>query len=186
MTLLQVMPEDDPGTVLLRTEDSEKIGIELDSAGTRFSRWRLAPPGEPDSLVAYQDQIGELRRSGGYQVVDMVEMAPDDADPAWGEKARAARGKFLEEHLHDEDEVRFFASGRGCFYLHIGDRVLAVVCEGGDLLAVPRGTRHWFDMGEVPRFTAIRFFQREDGWIGDFTGSSISSRFPSLDELIAP
>lgn len=172
--------------MLLRTEDPDKLGTELDSAGVRFSRWRLALAGEPDPLVAYRDQVEELRWSGGYQLVDVARMAPDAADPAWAAKARQARGKFLEEHMHDEDEVRFFASGRGCFYLHVGDRVLAMVCEAGDLLAVPCGTLHWFDMGAEPRFTAIRFFQREDGWIGNFTGSPIARRFPSLDELVAP
>jgi 1,2-dihydroxy-3-keto-5-methylthiopentene dioxygenase len=116
--------------------------------------------------------------------VDVVTMAPDETDPDWPEKARAARGKFLGEHIHDEDEVRFFVSGRGCFYLHVGNRVLAVVCEAGDLIAVPRGTRHWFDMGTSPRFTAVRFFQREDGWVGDFTGSGIARLFPSLQELM--
>ena len=185
MTLLQVMPEDAPGTVLLRTDDAEKINAELESSGARFERWPLAPDGESDVLGAYWDRIEALRRRDGYQLVDIVTMAPDDADPDWAEKARAARGKFLEEHTHDEDEVRFFASGRGCFYLHVGNRVLAVVCEAGDLIAVPRGTRHWFDMGTSPNFTAVRFFQRDDGWIGDFTGSGLARLFPSLQELIA-
>jgi 1,2-dihydroxy-3-keto-5-methylthiopentene dioxygenase len=185
MTLLQVMPDDAPGTVLLRTDDPEKIDVELRSSGARFERWPLAPAGQQDVLGAYRDWIEPLRRRGGYQLVDVVTMAPDEADPDWPEKTRAARGKFLEEHIHDEDEVRFFASGRGCFYLHVGNRVLAVVCEAGDLIAVPRGTRHWFDMGTSPSFTAVRFFQREDGWVGDFTGSGIARHFPSLQELMA-
>jgi 1,2-dihydroxy-3-keto-5-methylthiopentene dioxygenase len=50
---------------------------------------------------------------------------------------------------------------------------------------VPAGTRHWFDMGTTPDFVAIRFFEREDGWIGDFTGDAIGQRFPSLDQLVA-
>ena len=185
MSLLQTMPEDSPGTVLLRTEDPEKIGAELAPAGAYFERWRLAPPGETDVLAAYREQIDQLRRRGGYQLVDVAAIAPDPADPDWPAKAAAARAKFLAEHTHDEDEVRFFAAGRGCFYLHVDHRVLALVCEAGDLLSVPSGTRHWFDMGLAPRFTAIRFFQREDGWIGDFTATGIASAFAGLDELIA-
>ena len=79
--------------------------------------------------------------------------------------------------------VRFFVDGRGCFYLHLDDKVYAVVCEAGDLLSVPTGTRHWFDMGVRPTFCAIRFFQKDDGWVGDFTGDPIASRIPDLDEL---
>ena len=57
--------------------------------------------------------------------------------------------------------------------------------EKGDLLGVPRGTTHWFDMGTKPSFTAIRFFHEEDGWIGNFTGAAISSRFPDYDTIAA-
>jgi 1,2-dihydroxy-3-keto-5-methylthiopentene dioxygenase len=184
VTLLQVMPDDSPSTVLLRTDDTEKIATELESSGARFERWPLVTAGGPDVLGAYRERAEALCRRGGYQQVDVVAMVPDDADPQWPEKARAARLKFLEEHTHDEDEVRFFASGRGCFYLHVGSHVVAVVCAAGDLLTVPRGTRHWFDMGTRPEFAAVRFFQREDGWIGDFTRSGIAGSFPSLDELM--
>ena len=98
--------------------------------------------------------------------------SPTTATPTGTTRRAAARSKFLAEHRHAEDEVRFFVAGRGCFYLHLEPEVLAVVCEGGDLLSVPAGTRHWFDMGSRPDFVAIRFFQQEDGWIGDFTGDA--------------
>lgn len=185
MTLLQLMHQDAPRVVLLRTDDTEMIEAELEAVGVRFARWELAPPGESDVLTAYRRQIDELREQGEYQLVDVAAIAPDPADPDWPAKAKAARAKFLDEHTHGEDEVRFFTSGRGCFYLHIGDQVLAVVCTAGDLLSVPAGTRHWFDMGARPVFTAIRFFQRDDGWVGDFTSSGISREFPPLEELIA-
>ncbi|MGA1701788.1 MAG: cupin, partial [Candidatus Nanopelagicales bacterium] len=44
---------------------------------------------------------------------------------------------------------------------------------------------HWFDMGTRPDFTAIRFFHDDDGWVGTFTGSDISTHFPTYDELAA-
>ena len=40
------------------------------------------------------------------------------------------RRKFLEEHTHAEDEVRFFVEGCGLFVLHIGSEVLSVLCVG--------------------------------------------------------
>jgi hypothetical protein len=51
--------------------------------------------------------------------------------------------------------------------------------------ALHQGTRHWFDMGSRPCFTAIRFFREEDGWEADFTGDPIASRIPDLDALLA-
>jgi 1,2-dihydroxy-3-keto-5-methylthiopentene dioxygenase len=189
VTILQVMADDD-ARVLLRTTDPDAINAELGPHGVWFERWSAAAPladdaGQEEVLVAYREDVDRLCKQGDYRLVDVVRMRPDDADPEWPAKARAAREKFLDEHTHDEDEVRFFVEGTGCFYLHLGDRVYAVVCEAGDLLAVPSGTTHWFDMGQRPAFAAIRFFQEEDGWVGNFTGSGISARFPALDALVA-
>jgi 1,2-dihydroxy-3-keto-5-methylthiopentene dioxygenase len=94
----------------------------------------------------------------------------------------AMRGKFLSEHTHAEDEVRFFVEGSGLFCLHLAERVVLVTCERGDLLSVPAGTRHWFDMGPRPSFSAIRLFINPSGWVAKFTGSDIAERFPKHDE----
>jgi 1,2-dihydroxy-3-keto-5-methylthiopentene dioxygenase len=91
------------------------------------------------------------------------------------------RGKFLNEHFHKEDEVRFFVAGSGLFTLHVGKRVYEIRCEQGDLISVPYGTAHWFDMGPNPSFVAIRFFKKSDGWVGHFTGTDIAERFPRYE-----
>ncbi|MEU8069034.1 MULTISPECIES: cupin [unclassified Micromonospora] len=190
MTLLQVMPKDDGTNVLTRTEDIAEIAAELAPHGIRLERWATVPlapdAGQEEVLAAYASEVERLSAEGPYPLVDVVRMVPNDADPEWPAKAEAARTKFLNEHTHDEDEIRFFVEGSGCFYLHLGDKVYAVVCTAGDLMSVPAGTTHWFDMGTRPHFCAIRFFQEEDGWVAEFTGSEIASRIPTLDELLAP
>jgi 1,2-dihydroxy-3-keto-5-methylthiopentene dioxygenase len=190
MTLLQVMPANDGTNVLLRTEDLAEIAAELAPHGIRLERWDTVPlavdAGQEQVLAAYESEVARVAAEGPYPLVDVVRLVPNDADPEWQAKAEAARTKFLDEHTHDEDEVRFFVEGSGCFYLHLGDRVYAVVCTEGDLMSVPAGTTHWFDMGTRPRFCAIRFFQEEDGWVAGFTGSPISAGMPTLDELLAP
>jgi 1,2-dihydroxy-3-keto-5-methylthiopentene dioxygenase len=95
------------------------------------------------------------------------------------------RAKFLDEHTHDDFEVRFFVDGRGLFYLHAGGKVYCMLCEKGDLISVPANTTHWFDMGAAPSFKCIRLFTTPDGWVGNFTGSDISRRFPDFDEFTA-
>ncbi|SCK09622.1 acireductone dioxygenase apoprotein [Streptomyces sp. WMMB 714] len=188
MTLLQVMPEDEPGSVLLRTEDRETITAALDECSVTLRGWPLRgtiTPGtsQEEVLSRYRAEVGELCAREGLGLVDVAQMHPEDSEE-WKAQAAKARSAFLEEHRHDEDEVRFFAHGTGCFYLHIGARVYATVCTAGDLLSVPAGTRHWFDMGPRPEFTAIRFFEKDDGWVGDFTGDPIGQRFPRLDALL--
>jgi 1,2-dihydroxy-3-keto-5-methylthiopentene dioxygenase len=190
MTLLQVMAESDAAEVQLRTVDADLIGAELAYRDIVFDRWPVISGldlGQPSDriLAEYADRVAALNSDGRYKYIDIAGLQPDDHDPGWRDTASAARSKFLAEHRHAEDEVRFFVAGRGCFYLHLAPEVLAVVCEGGDLLSVPAGTRHWFDMGARPDFVAVRFFQQEDGWIGDFTGDAIGQRFPTLDQLVA-
>lgn len=77
----------------------------------------------------------------------------------------------------------FFVRGQGLFYLHLGDQVFAVMCQKNDLISVPHGTRHWFDMGPEPAFTCIRLFTNPEGWVADFTGENISSRLPRYESL---
>ncbi|MDH6576340.1 cupin [Kitasatospora sp. MAP5-34] len=188
MTLLQIMPEGAPDTVRLRTRDPQVIAEALAGCGVDFRRWplraQLGPGSEPAQvLAAYQDEIDGLCARQNLQLVDVASLYTDDSAESQ-QRAAQARRTFLDEHRHAEDEVRFFAHGRGCFYLHLDQAVYAVVCEAGDLLSVPAGTTHWFDMGERPAFTAVRFFEQQDGWIGDFTGSGIAEHFPGLDELL--
>jgi 1,2-dihydroxy-3-keto-5-methylthiopentene dioxygenase len=190
MTLLQVMPDDDRDTVLLRTTDLDTIAGELGEYGIRLEQWPTVEldedAGQDEVLAAYRAEVDRVSEEGGYLLVDVVRLHPGSTDPDWSAKAAAARQKFLDEHTHDEDEVRFFVDGRGCFYLHLDNKVYAVVCEAGDLMSVPAGTTHWFDMGTTPDFCAIRFFQEEDGWIAGFTGNTIASQMPTLDELLDP
>jgi 1,2-dihydroxy-3-keto-5-methylthiopentene dioxygenase len=190
MTLLQVMADTDADEVRLRTDVAGLIGDELATRGIVFDRRPIVSEvdasGSPDRmLAAYADQVAAINSDDRYRHIDVAALRPDHSEPGWQATAAAARSKFLAEHRHAEDEVRFFVAGRACFYLHLEPEVCAVVCEGGDVLTVPAGTRHWFDMGSDPHFAAIRFFEQADGWIGDFTGDSIAERFPTLDQLVA-
>lgn len=190
MTLLQIMPEDTPEKVLLRTRDDEAVTRELASHDVTLRRWPLRTDdtpalGDRALLNLYRDKVEEVCAQESMTLVDVARLHPAPTEE-WRERAAKARSAFLEEHRHSEDEVRFFAHGRGLFTLHLDDRVFAVLCEAGDLLSVPAGVRHWFDMGARPDFAAIRFFREEDGWVGDFTGTSIARGFPGLDDLAEP
>lgn len=156
---------DEAGAALARHDDPAAIADALGTIGVQFER-------RPVDAV---DAISAKLRANGYGTIDTVSVAPDHPDRA------TMRVKFLSEHRHAEDEIRFFTDGEGLFTLREGDRIYAVRCTAGDLISVPAGMRHWFDMGPAPRFTAVRFFRTPDGWVGDFTGDSIADRFPRLE-----
>ena len=163
--------------------DGTLIQQELAQRGVRFQRWpaRQDLPPEADQaaiLAAYAPEVAAVQQDGGYQTVDAIRMTPDHPD------RQALRQKFLAEHVHSEDEVRFFVEGRGLFCLHLGEEVLQVICEADDWIAVPAGTKHWFDMGPEPQFCALRFFNNPEGWVAQFTGDPIADRFPRLEQLI--
>ncbi len=182
MSQLQIFPVEAHGHPLpsLASNDPELIAAELAQRGIGFERWparvELAEDAAPDQvLTAYAPEIARVQASGTYPTVDAIRLTPEHPD------REALRQKFLAEHTHSEDEVRFFVEGRGLFCLHIGEEVLQVLCESGDWISVPAGTRHWFDMGPSPRFTAIRFFDNPEGWVAQFTGDAIAERYPLLD-----
>jgi len=172
MSRLQVFDEADGTTPLLDSTDGAQIATELARVGVRFEFWPTREIGDTAILDAYAPEIARLQAEGGYLSVDTVAMAPDHPERA------TLRGKFLSEHTHGEDEVRFFVEGEGLFTLHAQGRVFNMLCTQGDLISVPAGMPHWFDMGASPRFTAIRLFRNSDGWIARFTGDAIADRFP--------
>ena len=179
MSQLRIFAETDGAKPLKTLADHAAIERELAAAGVRFERWEASKPVAPGAsqdevVAAYRSDIERLQRAEGYQAVDVISLTPDHPDRA------TLRQKFLNEHTHSEDEVRFFVAGRGLFTLHIGAKVYEVLCEQGDLIGVPDNTRHWFDMSEQPYFIAIRLFTNKEGWVANFTGDDIAARFPRL------
>ncbi len=177
MGKLSVYQENSPENLLFYSEQTDQIATELAKVGVRFETWqpKFQLPKDADAqavMEAYSEDIERLIASEGYQSVDVIRMFPDN------EKKVELREKFLNEHTHSEDEVRFFVEGAGMFYLHVEGKVYMALCEAGDFISVPANTKHWFDMGPSPYFTAIRLFISPDGWVANFTGQKISEWFP--------
>ena len=180
MSRLRIFDHDAAHAPLLSTVDRDEIAAQLARIGVDFEQWEASQPIRPGDapeviLDAYRADIDRLVAARGFRTVDVVSIAPDNP------QREAMRGKFLDEHFHKEDEVRFFVAGSGLFTLHVEDKVYEILCEAGDLIGVPDGTTHWFDMGPEPSFVAIRFFTEPDGWVGHFTGTDIAQRFPRYE-----
>lgn len=181
MSRLRIFAEDEPGTPKLSTSDQAQIARELAKIGVGFEQWQAAQPVKPGDtpeaiMTAYRADIERITAQRGFKTVDVVSIAPDNP------QREAMRGKFLDEHYHKEDEVRFFVAGSGLFTLHVEPNVYEIKCEQGDLISVPDSTLHWFDMGPEPSFVAIRFFTEPDGWVGYFTGSDLAQQFPRYEK----
>jgi len=179
MAELKIFADSDPETLLQHSRDKSEMAAILAGAGIRYEQWQagedIAAGAASEAVMkAYSVDIARLQREEGYQTVDVISLHPQHPD------REALRKKFLDEHRHTEDEVRFFVDGQGLFTLHLNGKIYQVLCSRGDLISVPANTPHWFDMGSQPSFVAIRFFNNPDGWVAHYTGSEIAQRYSRL------
>jgi 1,2-dihydroxy-3-keto-5-methylthiopentene dioxygenase len=160
--------------------DAAEVSAYLADRGIDYEHWEPATPVAPsashdDLLAAYAPKIDELKARGGYVTADVIDVSAETPG------LDGMLAKFRSEHWHDEDEVRFITEGRGLFHIHPpGQPVFAIEVETGDLIRVPRGTHHWFDLCGDRRIRAIRLFQDRAGWTPHYTESGVDSGFQPL------
>src|SRR4249920_3052357 len=140
MSRLRIFSEQDTANPMMVAHTHEFIAEQLQKIGVRFEQWQANAPVKPgasqdDVFAAYQSDIEKIVLEKGFKTVDVVSIAPDDPERV------VKRGKFLSEHFHKEDEVRFFVAGSGLFTLHVEDRVYEILCTQGDLIGVPDSTK---------------------------------------------
>ena len=154
-----------------------EITAYLASIGIDYQRWELPTTVGDDAsseeiLSLYSEQIEMLKHRGRYVTADVIDVTPETPN------LEAMLAKFSREHWHDEDEVRFIIRGRGVFHVHPRQGPLtAIEVESGDLIRVPSGTWHWFDLCGDRTIRAIRLFQDPSGWTPHYTDSGIDHNY---------
>jgi 1,2-dihydroxy-3-keto-5-methylthiopentene dioxygenase len=157
--------------------DLEQIKAFLAGIGIDYERWEAGASVAADApaeeiLAAYSSQIEQLKARGNYVTADVIDVTPRTAG------LEEMLAKFNVEHSHDEDEVRYIVAGRGLFHIHPQDHpVVAIEVTEGDLIRVPRGTLHWFNLCSDRRIRAIRLFQDKSGWVPRYSGSGVDAGY---------
>ena len=158
-------------------EGASSITGFLAGHGIEYERWipeaAVSPDVTSDRLLAsYGEKIDELKARGGYVTADVIDVKASTPG------LEGMLAKFNSEHWHDEDEVRLIVEGRGLFHIHPPTGpVFAIEVEAGDLIRVPKGTHHWFDLCADRRIRAIRLFQDSSGWTPHYTQSGVDKGF---------
>ena len=167
-----------------------------------------APPEE--ILEAYSTEIEKLKAAGGYVTADVIDVTPDTPGLAemlahfdkehWHDEDEvrfviSGRGIF---HIHfgvrrpvgafavGDLSQRDFASTseqkpeRRQVAALQRDEVVAIEVTAGDLIRVPRGTFHWFNLCDEHRIRAIRLFQDKSGWTPHYTESYLDRDYLPL------
>lgn len=128
---------------------------------------------QEEILLAFSHELKPYMKKNGYINADVINV--HEGTP----NIEAIRNKFLSEHTHSEDEVRFFVDGEGEFYFHLKEKAetFKLLCEKGDFISVPKGFHHWFDLAPKYFVKAIRIFQTHEGWVANYTHSGKEKQF---------
>ena len=159
--------------------DPADVRRELAGIGIEYERVDVPPeiaaaPAER-VLEAYEDDLAKLRSRGGYVSADVIDVTPSTPG------LEAMLAKFSREHWHDDDEIRLIVSGSGIFHIHPkGGTIVAIEVGAGDLIRVPAGTLHWFDLCDTLTIRAIRLFKDPAGWTPRYTDSGAESVYQPI------
>ena len=166
----------DPEKKEIRTPS--EIKAFMNERGIIFEQWSASSPlQDTDSqetiLKAYDHELAPYMKKHGYVNADVINVHRETPN------IEAIRAKFLSEHTHAEDEVRFFVDGEGQFFFHLSERkeVFKLLCEKGDFISVPKGVTHWFDLAPKYHVKAIRVFQTPEGWVANYTHSQKEQKY---------
>ncbi len=161
--------------------DFAAIKTYLNDRGVALTRWKAnclldTKASQDEILAAYTHEIQPFMNQYGFKSCDVINVYPEL------ENISLLREKFLSEHTHSEDEVRFFVEGEGKFWFHLDtDEVLCLLCTAGDFLSVPAGVRHWFDLAPKYSVKAIRIFTNKEGWVAQYTQSGIDTQYNKIN-----
>lgn len=168
----------------IEIRNPEEIREFFNTRGIFFDQWGCDvdfddSATQEEILEAYKKDLQPFMEKGGYLTADVISINK------LTENYEAIRAKFLAEHTHSEDEIRFFVDGQGLFWFNLeNEPIFNLLCERGDLISVPEGTKHWFDAGEKEPFVkAIRIFIDMSGWVPNYTNSKLEERF---SEFVMP
>ena len=148
--------------------DVNEMSDFLKPFGIWYEKWDVegrigADATNEEILDAYKPEIERLKSQCGFVTADVINVTPET--PGLDEML----AKFDKEHTHSEDEVRFTVKGSGVFHIHPENGpVFSITVESGDLVNVPQGTKHWFNLCDTKTIRCIRLFEDVSGWTPEY------------------
>ncbi|KAI9317665.1 Acireductone dioxygenase ARD family [Dichotomocladium elegans] len=126
-------------------EDLSRIGVLY---------WRF----DGDSAL---DQLNDLAAERQYKNRDQVVISPEAMGAVYEDKVKM----FFDEHIHEDEEIRFVLDGTGFFDVRDQDDVwVRIAVEKGDMLILPAGIYHRFTTDTKNYIHALRLFKDEPVW----------------------
>ncbi|KAJ7148163.1 Acireductone dioxygenase ARD family [Mycena crocata] len=119
-------------------------------AALKASSWTIPVEG-------YEPRVDEIARERGYKNRDLINVSKEGMGEIYEEKIKG----FFQEHMHEDEEIRYILSGSGFFDVRETptDAWIRSPVTLGDLLVIPAGIYHRFTLDETNNIRALRFFQ---------------------------
>lgn len=157
----------------------EEIQKYMTRQGVILTKWEAKAPltensSQEEVLAAYSHELKPFMEKNGFVDADVINIHSGLGT----ETLQALREKFMKEHTHSEDEIRFFVDGEGKFWFNFDDgEVYGLTCTRGDFISVPNNYKHWFDPAPNYFIKAIRIFSNKEGWTPHYTNSGVDAGF---------
>ncbi|KAI9746587.1 MAG: 1,2-dihydroxy-3-keto-5-methylthiopentene dioxygenase [Claussenomyces sp. TS43310] len=133
---------------------------ELSKLGVLY--YRMSEVSDVDKLAAQRQ----------YKNRDVITVSPEKMGDVYEEKVKM----FFNEHLHEDEEIRYIREGNGYFDVrNAGDEWIRIQLEKDDLVILPAGIFHRFTTDAQNHVMAMRLFKEEPKW-------TPLNRGPELDD----
>ena len=160
--------------------DVNEINDFLAPHGIQYENWAVEERIGSDAtneeiLTAYKPEIERLKTAGGYVTADVINVNSETPN------LDTMLAKFDKEHTHSEDEIRFTVRGQGVFHINPNSGpVFSVTVESGDMINVPKGTKHWFNLCSSKTIRCIRLFEDIAGWTPHYEADPVHEKYSPL------
>ena len=142
--------------------DPATIKSVLASHRITYECWGVRTMEDPSAegvLATYADDITRLKSQHDYVTEDVIALDPGTPN------LETLLAKFLPEHHHTDDEVRFTVAGEGVFEMNVSQNErVKFTAQPGDLIVVPAWRRHLFYLTTQKTIRCIRLFKDKAGW----------------------
>ncbi|KAL7271964.1 1,2-dihydroxy-3-keto-5-methylthiopentene dioxygenase [Rhizina undulata] len=131
---------------------------------------------EKIGVLAYHfddlESVNKLAVDRSYKNRDEITVSPAAMGAVYEDKVKM----FFQEHLHEDEEIRYILDGEGFFDVRTkDDRWIRIRMVKGDMIILPAGIYHRFTTDNKNYIKALRLFRDEPKW-------TPLNRGPEVDE----